>query len=143
MAAAVGPRFIVDNSAHARLHHPAVKAVLHPLIEVGDVATCSVVELEVLFSARDYADFVRTRVGRTRGFPAIPIEQADFDRAIGVMELLARRGYHRAVKLPDLLIAAVAERAGLTVLHYDADYDLIGAVTGQTTRWVVPRGTVP
>ena len=59
------------------------------------------------------------------------------------MEALAQRGQHRAVGLPDLLIAAVAERAGLTVLHYDADYDLVAAVTGQPARWVVPRGAVP
>jgi predicted nucleic acid-binding protein len=49
----------------------------------------------------------------------------------------------RAVGLPDLLIAAVAERERVTVLHYDADYDLIAQVTGQPTQWVVPRGAVP
>jgi predicted nucleic acid-binding protein len=141
--AALAPRYIVDNSAQARLAHPAVAAVLAPLIRRRRIVTCGVVEFEVLFSARDYADFVRTRASRVRAFPTVPIEQADFDRAIGVMELLARRGYHRAVKLPDLLIAAVAERGGLTVLHYDADYDLIAGATGQTTQWVVPRGTVP
>ena len=69
--------------------------------------------------------------------------QADFDRAIGVMEELARHGQHRAVSLPDLLIAAVAEREHLLVLHYDADYDLVAAVTGQPMQWVVPRGSVP
>jgi predicted nucleic acid-binding protein len=45
--------------------------------------------------------------------------------------------------LPDLLIAAVAERASRTVLHYDADYDIVAAITGQPAQWVVPRGTVP
>jgi predicted nucleic acid-binding protein len=69
--------------------------------------------------------------------------QADFDRAIQVMEHLAQRGQHRAVGLPDLLIAAMGERAQLTVLHYDADYDLVAADTGQPTQWVVPRGSIP
>ena len=69
--------------------------------------------------------------------------QADVDRAADVMEALARRGQHRAVGLPDLLIAAVVERTGPVVLHYDADYDLVAAVTGQPARWVVPRGAVP
>ena len=59
------------------------------------------------------------------------------------MEALALRGQHRAVGLPDLLIAAVAERAQVTVLHYDADYDLVAAVTGQSTQWVIPRASVP
>jgi predicted nucleic acid-binding protein len=47
------------------------------------------------------------------------------------------------VGLPDLLIAAVAERERVTVLHYDGGYDRIAQVTGQPVRWVVPRGTVP
>jgi predicted nucleic acid-binding protein len=46
------------------------------------------------------------------------------------------------VGFPDLLIAAVAERERVTLLHYDGDYDLIAQVTGQSAQWVVPRGTV-
>jgi hypothetical protein len=49
----------------------------------------------------------------------------------------------RSAGLPDLLIAAVAERERVTILHYDSDYDLIMEVTGQPAQWVVPRGTVP
>jgi predicted nucleic acid-binding protein len=49
----------------------------------------------------------------------------------------------RAVGFPDLLIAAVAGRERVTVLHYDSDFDLIARVTGQPVQWVVPRGTVP
>ena len=138
-----GPRYLADTSALARLGRPQVGAVLEPLILAGEVATCGVVELEVLYSARSHADLVRTRATRALAFPLVPMVQNDFDRAADVLEALARRGQHRAVGLPDLLIAAVAERAGLTVLHYDADYDLVAAVTGQPARWVVPRGAVP
>jgi predicted nucleic acid-binding protein len=69
------------------------------------------------------------------------ILQADFDRAIEVMGALALRGRHR-VALPDLIIAAVAERGSLIVLHYDDDFERIAAVTGQVMEWVVPKGTV-
>lgn len=48
----------------------------------------------------------------------------------------------RAVGIPDLLIAAVAERHRVTVLHYDADFEHVAALTGQPVEWVVPRGTV-
>lgn len=140
---AVAPRFIADKSALARLHLPAVRTALSPLLTAGAVATCGVVELEVLYSARTHADFVRTRTTRSQAFPLVPMRQADFDRALDVMEVLARRGHHRAVGLPDLLIAAAAERQGLVVLHYDADYDLVAEATGQATQWVVPRGSVP
>ena len=51
---------------------------------------------------------------------------------------LAKSGRHR-VPIPDLLVAAAAEIADLTVLHYDSDYDTISEVTGQPVEWVVPR----
>ena len=58
-----------------------------------------------------------------------------------VAAYLAAVGLHRAVKLPDLLIAATAARHKVEVLHYDADFDRIAGITGQPVRWVVPAGT--
>jgi hypothetical protein len=63
--------------------------------------------------------------------------------AIEVMGLLARQGKHRAASIPDLLIAAVAERAKLAILHYDRDFDLIASITGQPVEWIAPAGSVP
>jgi predicted nucleic acid-binding protein len=137
------PHFIADKSALARLRYPEVSAVLSPLILAGDVATCGLVELEVLYSARGYEDLVRTRAIRSGAFPSVAMAQPDFDRAADVMVELARVGRHRAVGIPDLLLAAVAEREHLTLLHYDSDFDFVVAITGQAMRWVVPRGTVP
>lgn len=135
--------YIADKSALSRIRHPEVDAILAPLILAGQVATCGVIELEVLYSARTFADFVATRQLRQRAFPTVPILQADFDRAIDVMEALADRGQHRSAGIPDLLIAAAAEREALTILHYDADFDIIASVTGQPVKWVAPRGSVP
>ena len=53
------------------------------------------------------------------------------DRAVAVQSALAERGQHRAPSIPDLLIAATAELAELTVLHLDKDFELIAALTGQ------------
>ena len=50
--------------------------------------------------------------------------------------------HHRSVKIPDLLVAATAELAGLTVLHYDEDYERLAAVTGQSAEWIVKRGSI-
>jgi predicted nucleic acid-binding protein len=133
---------MVDKSALARLPRPAVDRRLTPLLLAGDVATCGIVDLELLYSARDHGDF--TQILAARGsLPSVDIEQADFDRTIVVMERLSRRGQHRAASIPDLLIAAVAERAGLTVLHYDRDFDLIASITRQKVEWVVPPESVP
>ena len=57
-------------------------------------------------------------------------------RAIEVQLLLADEGRHRAPSIPDLLIAAIAERAGLTVLHFDKDYDLVAEITRQSVEWL-------
>ena len=68
--------------------------------------------------------------------------EAVVDRALAVQALLAARSQHRAVPLPDLLVAACAESAELTVLHYDADFERIAALTGQPVQWVLPRGSI-
>ncbi len=120
-----------------------MNAVLSPLVLAGDVATCSLVELEILYSARSYEDLVRTRAVRSVAFPLVEMARADFVRAGDLMVELARVGRHRAVGIPDLLIAAVAEREHLTLLHCDSDFDFVAAITGQPMRWLVPRGTVP
>jgi predicted nucleic acid-binding protein len=123
------------------MNNPAVAEALTPSLMSGDVATCSIVDIELLYSARGRADFEAIRTDQA-GFERVDILQADFDRAIDVMGLLARVGHHRSAGLPDLLTAALAERVGLVVVHYDADFDHIGKVTGQPMQWVVPRGTV-
>jgi predicted nucleic acid-binding protein len=138
----VALRYLADKSALARTHHKTVAARLVPLLVAGDVGTCGVIDLEVLFSARSYADVVAVRAERA-ALPQLDLTQADFDRAIDVLEALARTGHHRAAGIPDLLIAAVAERTNLTVLHYDKDYDVIAKATKQKAEWIVPAGTVP
>ncbi|HVF06224.1 MAG TPA: PIN domain nuclease [Frankiaceae bacterium] len=136
-------RFLADKSALARLHHPSVEAVLGPLIQSGLVATCGVVELEVLWSTRSPDAYDEVRADRLAGYEWLAAEDNDWRRAIEVQGELWRLGQARTVPLPDLLIAAIAERHRVTVLHYDEDYDRITAVTGQPTQWVVPRGSVP
>jgi predicted nucleic acid-binding protein len=139
----VTARFLADKSAITRLRQPAVTAALEPLLLAGEVATCGIIELGILFSARNYADFVQARLERELGYPLVPTIQEDFVRALDIMGELARRGLHRAIGISDLLIAAIAERELLTILHYDADFDIVAGVTVQPTRWVVPRGSVP
>lgn len=61
------------------------------------------------------------------------------DRAFEVQMLLADRGTHRAPSIPDILIAATAEKAGLTVLAVDKDFDLIADITGQAVETLIVR----
>ncbi|MFC0439308.1 PIN domain nuclease [Kutzneria buriramensis] len=134
-------RYLADTSALARLHKAVVYEFLGPLIEAGLVAICSMVELEILYSARGKGDYESRRAQLAAGFERLPSPDEVWQRAVEVQEGLARRGSHRGVKLPDLLIAATADRHGVVLLHYDVDYDDIAAITDQPTRWVVPPGT--
>ena len=75
-------------------------------------------------------------------WPFVPMDQTVLDRAVEVQDALADRSQQRGAKIADLLIAAAAEAAGLVVLHYDHDFEVIADVTGQSTEWIVPPGTV-
>ena len=136
-------RYLVDSSAFGRMPRIAVAERLEPLIEAGEIAYCGILLLEILYSARGSRDLEQTRNDLSRSLTWVPTTDADFGRAGNVMALLARAGSHRSASLPDLILAAVAERAGLTVLHYDKDFDSISSVTRQKTEWVVPQGSVP
>jgi hypothetical protein len=118
-----------------------VRRRLAPIIEAGEAATCSIVDLEVLYSVRNCEEHTRTRRRRILAYTKVPLTEEVFERAMDVQGELSKSGRHR-VPIPDLLIAAAAETAGLTVLHYDSDYDTIAAVTGQPAEWVVPRGSL-
>ncbi len=133
--------YLLDKSALARMPHPAVRARLEPIIEAGEAATCAILELEVLYSTRNQTEHAQVRTRRKLAYRRVELTEAIFERAISVQGLLAGRGRHR-LPIPDLIIAAAAESAGLTVLHYDTDFDAIAAVTGQTTEWVAPRGSL-
>jgi hypothetical protein len=132
----------VDKSALARMIHAPVRHRLAPIIEAGEAATCSILDLEVLFSARSYRDYADTRRRRSLAYHQVRLSEEMFQRALAVQEELARTGHHR-VPIPDLIIAAAAELTSLTVLHYDSDFDTIAVVTGQPVEWVVDRGSVP
>ena len=136
------PTHLVDNSIIARAHKPPVAAAFEPKVLGGLVASCSITDLEQLFSARSGMEHRARRADLALRFVNVPIGQQAFDRAIEVQGLLADKGEHRAASIPDLIVAAVAESAELTVLHYDADFDLIATVTGQPTEWVVARGSI-
>lgn len=136
------PTFLADKSALARHQtREKVREVLDPLLLTGEIATCGVIDLEILFSASSRSTYRKTAEA-LQSMPRAPFDEGCVQRALEVQSMLAERSQHRAVPLPDLLVAACAEGAGLTVLHYDADFERIAKLTGQPVQWVVPRGSV-
>jgi hypothetical protein len=129
--------WLIDKSALVRLGASPDGAEWASRIERGLVRITTVTRLEIGYSARSGTDL---RAGlRQPPVSAMPVEYltpAIEDRAVEVLTALADRGQHRAPSVPDLIIAAAAELAGLIVLHCDKDFDLIASVTGQPAEWL-------
>lgn len=133
-------RYLPDKSVWARLSQPSVRAALTPRADRGLVGTCAIIDLEILYSARTGVEHSHFRDQRA-AFEYFAMTDEITQRAVEVQGLLAQHAQHRSVSIPDLLVAATAERYGLTVLHYDGDYEHVAGITGQPVEWIVPRGT--
>jgi len=124
--------WLIDKSALVRLAASRDATEWAARIERGLVRITTVTRLEIGYSARSGPD-VRTGLRRPP-LSSMPVEYltpAIEDRSVEVLTLLADRGQHRAPSVPDLIIAAAAELAGLTVLHVDKDFEIIAEITGQ------------
>lgn len=133
-------RYLIDKSALARWTKPSVKEVLKPLHERYLLAVCQPTEFEMIHSARDSSEATRISTW-LHAFDYLRTDDDVFIRALEIQRHALDAGFHRALSLPDLLIAATAELHRRTVLHYDGDFDMIASLTGQPTEWVVPPGS--
>jgi hypothetical protein len=127
--------WLIDKSALVRLGDSLEAEEWAGRIERGLVRITTVTRLEIGYSARSAAQ-ARSAFG-TPPISAMPVEYltpAIEDRALEVQLMLAGEGHHRAPSIPDLLIAATAELAGLSILHLDKDFELIARFTGQASE---------
>lgn len=130
---------LVDASALKRLANVDVRAVLEDLAAQGRVARATICDLEIGYSGRNEAEWHRLMAALDT-FEPIETSAVHVRRALQVQRLLAQRS-RRGRKIADLLVAAAAEERDIVVLHYDGDFDLIAAVTGQPCSWIVPAGS--
>lgn len=135
--------FLIDKSALVRAErNQDGRRAFIALDDEGSLATCDVIDLEVGYSARNFPEYERIWAARESAYVTLPITPTVCRRARQVQRQLAEHGQHRGAGVPDLLIAACAELHQATVVHYDADFDAVAAITGQPMRWLVPRGTI-
>lgn len=132
--------FLVDTSVIKRLDAAEVRSVVEPLAVAGELGSPSICDLEVGYSARTVREWDKL-VGALGVFVRVETTATHVRRALQVQRLLSARS-QRGRKIPDLLVAAAAEELNVGVLHYDADFDLIASVTGQSCKWVVSAGSV-
>jgi len=131
---------LLDTSVVSRLGKPVVRVVIEPLAHAGRIGRAGITDLEVGYGSRNAREWDQDMADLSV-FELVETTAAHLRRARQVQRLLASRS-QRGRKVPDLLIAAAAEQAELTLLHYDNDFELIAKVTGQTCQWVVPAGTI-
>lgn len=132
--------YLIDASVLNRLRDDRMRAVVRTYSDRNEIARAGITDLEYFFSARNEREW--DMLNETISiFEPVHIESRHFVRAAQVQRILATKS-QRGRKPPDLLVAAVAEDMGFTVLHYDADFDLIAEVTGQSCQWVIPAGTI-
>lgn len=127
--------WLIDKSALARLSMSEDAELWADRVGRGLVRISTVTLLEVGFSARTGPEL--REASQRPPLNLMPVEfltPAAEQRAVEVQMALADQGRHRAPSIPDILIAAVAERSGLTILHLDKDFDLIADITGQAVE---------
>lgn len=140
-----GP-WLLDNSAWARLGHPTLAAErtseIADAVAAGQVVVCLPFLLEAGYSARNAVDHARL-LEELETLPRVLVDEGVEQRALNAQRQLARLGYHRLPPV-DLLVAALADRHGLGVLHYDRDYDLLAASTDLEfdSEWLAERGAL-
>jgi predicted nucleic acid-binding protein len=135
------PVYLADTTVWHWAHHPVARAALQTEIDRGTVATCAIIDAELIVSARSEQEAIEMSAER-RALQWLSGPDEIWDNVLATQLALVRTSKHRSVKLPDLIIAAVAHRHGATVLHYDHDYDAIAEVTNQPTRWLAPPGSL-
>lgn len=132
MASKTPPTWLIDKSAYVRLGSSPDGRAWAGRIDRGLVRMATLTRLELGYSARTAAAWrAELEVAPLAAMSTQYLTPAIEDRAVEVQLLLADRGQHRAPSIPDLMVAAIAELAGLVVLHLDKDFDLIAEVTGQ------------
>jgi len=134
-------RYLADTSTLVRLPHDAVAEVLASLLSAGELATCGVIELALLSLIQSPAEYAEIKAMRAASFQWLPTTDQDFHRALAVQALLAEEEC-RAIAWPQLVVAAVAERHGVSLLHYNPVFEQIAKLTGQAAEWVAAAGSL-
>jgi predicted nucleic acid-binding protein len=133
---------LADTSAWTNRHKdPAVDRSFEERILADEIATCPMVVMELLWTTQSQQEFDDLRRDLD-ALAKVPNDHDSWDRAMDVWRELVIQGRQCQVRIPDLLVAASAEIAGLPVCHYDGDFDVIATITGQPVRAIAPIGSL-
>ncbi|MGA4542598.1 PIN domain-containing protein [Uniformispora flossi] len=135
--------YLIDASAcHRPVRNAAVAREWNEVVEKGRVGVSGYTQLELVHGMSDRAHpaFVERDLLNALTWTIDP--DGVVRRAKQVQGMLRERSWHQGPGVVDLLVAATAQLLGLTLLHYDADFETIAKVTGRPHRWIALRGSV-
>jgi len=137
-----GGVLIADTSAWARASHPLVREQWAAALRARQIATCSIVALELLYAARDAGE-LETLEAEQALLREVPVAvSAQRAAKVALRDLAADGAGQHRVPIADTLIAAAAQEAGVDVLHYDHHYDRLAQVLNFTSMWLAPPGSI-
>jgi predicted nucleic acid-binding protein len=131
--------FLLDKSAHELARRdPEARRRFESLAVTGLLATCAIIELEILYSARNPVDYRRLKTYLREQCVWLETTDSTLAEAVDLQEAMLVAGMHRK-PIPDLIISAVARAHDAVLVHYDRDFDdIVTVATGLRARWIVP-----
>ncbi|XVU26984.1 PIN domain nuclease [Actinoplanes sp. CA-054009] len=136
-------QYLVDTSALIRLlSNPVVAATWHRRVTAGLLATCTITEIELLYTVRSRAERARQLKLLQDTFCWVVMPEKVFKEAEELQDALTKMGSHRSAGPVDLLTAVTAKEHGLELLHYDADFERVAVITKQPHCWLAEPGSI-
>ncbi|HEY7222028.1 MAG TPA: PIN domain-containing protein [Micromonosporaceae bacterium] len=130
--------FLLDKSAHELARRDVhARRTFETMAVTGVLATCAIVELEILYSARNPTDHRRLKTYLREQCVWLETTDNTLGAAVDLQETMLAAGMHRK-PIPDLIIASVALAHDAVLVHHDRDFDDIATVVEDLrTRWIV------
>jgi predicted nucleic acid-binding protein len=146
MGALLSATLLIDTSAWVRmwrddLPDSRAEEIAEDFVG-GRLAVCLPFLLETGYSAQTAGEHA-VMLDEFAALPTFSIDAEVEHRAVAAQAQLARNGHHR-LPLTDVIIAAIADRHEIGVLHYDKDFDVLFERTGLDfhSEWLMPRGSL-
>ncbi|MEV7779404.1 PIN domain nuclease [Kitasatospora sp. NPDC088351] len=135
-------QFLIDTSAHVRIVRPDLDEVWGEVIDQGRVGLCEPTEAELCYSARSKGHFADLKAALADMYVWRPVPDGAWRTLLAIQERLVEAGQHPSAGIADLLVAVTAMHHGLTVLHYDRDFETIARHTDLRAQWLAEPGSL-
>ncbi|MFJ8475790.1 PIN domain nuclease [Kitasatospora sp. NPDC094011] len=135
-------KFLIDTSAHVRIVRPEMDELWAEVIDQGRIGLCEPTEAELLYSAQSKRHYTEFKAALADMYVWRPVPDGAWRRLLEIQHCLADAGQHRSAGIADLLVAVTAMHHGLTVLHYDRDFETIAKYTDLRARWLADPGSL-